>query len=434
MNWSTSFSRKALAVAAMLAFSGTSVAADEPPAQTPRGIAAEKPAEGPSVEIDDGFMVPYTETIPGTDLTFEMIPIPSGDLLLGSPESEANRHEDEGPQVRIAVPPMWVAKHEVTWAEYQKFMQLYGDLKKLQSLTINRTADAGGASADADENAEAWKLIESHAWRGDVTADWNIDAVTSPTPLYDPSTTYMAGDGLDQPAVTMTQFAARQYTKWLSGITGVNYRLPTEAEWEHAARAGTVTAYSFGDDPAELDRFAWFTDNADYATHPVGTKEPNPWGLHDMHGNAAEWTLDQYDPQHYASLGADVLPTWEAVRWPTRTVPRSIRGGSWLDSPEQCRSAARHKSEEDDWKLSDPNLPLSPWWYTEEPAMGVGMRLVRPFATMSNEDKRRAWELDAEELKTDVIARLKEGRGALGQADPKLPAAIEAAEKIGAKP
>jgi hypothetical protein len=242
--------------------------------------------------------------------------------------------------------------------------------------------------------------------------------------------TYMAGDQPDQPAVTMTHYAARQYTKWLSGITGQQYRLPSEAEWEYAARAGTETAYSFGDDPAEIEKFAWLMENSDYETHPVGTKEPNPWGLYDMHGNVAEWTLDEYAADHYEKLGAGPVNASEAVNWPQQLYPRVIRGGSWLDEAPMARSAARHKSEEDEWKLSDPNLPLSPWWYTEEPAMGVGMRLVRPLADLSEEDKQRAWEMDVDELRTDVKARLREGRGALGTADEKLPQAIEAAGKL----
>jgi hypothetical protein len=107
-----------------------------------------------------------------------------------------------------------------------------------------------------------------------------------------------------------------------------------------------------------------------------------------------------------------------------------IRGGSWVDTSEKLRSAARHKSEEEEWKTSDPNLPKSPWWYTEEPAMGVGMRLVRSYAPLTDEDKKRVWEIDAEELADDVKTRLKEGRGAVGNADATLPQAVEAAAEI----
>ena len=182
----------------------------------------------------------------------------------------------------------------------------------------------------------------------------------------------------NQPAVTITPFAARQYTKWLSGILGNNYRLPTEAEWEYAARAGTTTPWSFGDDAGKLEKYAWIDTNGDSKTHPVGTKKPNPWGLYDMHGNVAEWTLDQYYPDAYAKLGAGPVDAKAAVRWPTKLFPRVIRGGSWLEPPAMSRSAARHPSEDREWKLSDPNIPLSPWWFTEEPATAVGMRVMRP--------------------------------------------------------
>jgi formylglycine-generating enzyme required for sulfatase activity len=393
--------------------------AKEPTAGTP-GIAAEKPAEGPSVQVAEGYMVPYKATIPGTDVEFEMVPVPGGEFLIGSPSGEAERSDDEGPQVRIRVEPFWIGKNEVTWGEYKSFMAMYDAFKKLQRLSAN----AGGNSGDD------WKLVQSHAWSGDPATDWGVDAVTSATPLYDPSFTYGAGDDANQPAVTMTQFAARQYTKWLSGIMGQGYRLPSEAEWEYAARAGTTTAYSFGDDPGELDRYAWTEANADYQTHPVGTKKPNPWGLYDMHGNVAEWTLDGYQADGYRTLGAGPVDAKNALSWPTKSFPRVIRGGNWLQEASASRSAARHKSEEKQWKLSDPNIPLSPWWYTEEPATGVGMRIVRPLAALSADDKKRAWEPDVDDLRHDVRDRLREGRGALGIADKRLPAAVEAAEKI----
>jgi len=388
------------------------------------GIVTQRPNAGRFVETPQGFMVPYTTTIPGTDAAFEMIPVPGGEFLLGSPETESGRSDDEGPQVRVRVEPFWIGKCEVTWAEYHAYMSMYEAFKKFQQLSADPPAGAP---------AEALALIRAHAWTGaaDVTPD--VDAVTAPTPLYDASTTYMAGDGDDQPAVTMTPYAARQYAKWLSGVTGCDYRLPSEAEWEYAARAGANTSYSFGDDPEALGDHAWFDENSDYLTHPVGTKKPNAWGLHDMHGNVAEWTLEEYRPQRYQELaaGAEPLAATEIIAWPTKVFPRVIRGGSWLDAADRCRSAARQPSEDGEWKLSDPNRPLSPWWYTEEPAMGVGMRLVRPLVPMSDEDKRRAWEADAEYVNRDVAARLKEGRGVLGKTDATLPAAVEAAQQLG---
>lgn len=390
------------------------------------GIVAEQPADGRFVKVADGYMVPYTETIPGTEVTFEMVPIPGGEFLMGSPASEARRADDEGPQVRVKVEPFWIGKCEVTWAEYKAFMAMYDAFKKLQLLAASR-GQANGDTAAADEN---WRLVRAHAWNGKLEEEWGVDAVTSATPLYDPSFTYGAGDQPNQPAVTMTQFAAKQYTKWLSGITGRDQRLPSEAEWEYMARAGTTTAYSFGDNTGELSDYAWLDDNADYQTHPVGTKEPNPWGVYDVHGNVAEWTLDGYQADAYAQLGAGPVDAPAAIRWPTKVYPRVIRGGSWLDTAEACRSAARHQSEEQEWKLSDPNIPLSPWWFTEEAATGVGMRILRPLKPLAAEDKKRVWEADVDDIRQDVRDRVREGRGALGVADKSLPAAVKAAEEM----
>jgi formylglycine-generating enzyme required for sulfatase activity len=371
-------------------------------------------------------MVPYTETIPGTEVSFEMMPIPGGEFLLGSPPDEAGRADDEGPQVRLKVDPFWIGKCEVTWAEYHAFMAMYDAFKKLQRIAAN-ASQAGGNGTTSDESL---LLVKSHAWDGNLEAEWDVDAVTSATPLYDSSFTYGAGDQPNQPAVTMTQFAAKQYTKWLSRITGRDYRLPSEAEWEYAARAGTTTAFSFGDDVDQLGDFAWFDENADFQTHPVAEKQPNPWGLYDMHGNVAEWALDEYQADAYAKLGTGPSDVAAAVRWPTKLYPRVIRGGSWLDAAPALRSAARLKSEEQEWKLSDPNIPLSPWWFTEEAATGVGMRILRPLKPLSAEVKKRVWDADVDDLRQDVQDRMREGRGALGKADQKLPAAIEAAEQL----
>jgi formylglycine-generating enzyme required for sulfatase activity len=404
-------------------------AAKEPPGTTATpGIVASQPAEGRYVKIDGGYMVPYTEKIPGTDVTFEMIPIAGGEFLMGSPPNEAERNEDEGPQVRVKVAPFWMGKHEVGWGEYQSFMAMYDVFKKLQTLAANR--GKGGDAGDVKDE-QNWRVVRQHAWNGDVEQKWDVDAVTAPTPLYDSSFTYgVGGDKPELPAVTITPFAAKQYTKWLSGVTGSDYRLPTEAEWEYAARAGTTTAYSFGDDPSQLPEYAWFEDNSDFQTHPVGTKKPNPWDLYDMHGNVAEWTLDQYLPEAYAALGNATVDVKKALVAPTKIYPRVIRGGSWYQTAPAARSAARHKSEEQEWKISDPNIPRSPWWYTEEPAMAVGMRVIRPLQPLTAEEKKLAWEPDVEDIREDVRTRLEEGRGALGKADKTLPDAAKAAQEL----
>ncbi len=413
-------------IAAVAALLAVPVFAKDPPPQA-AGLVAEKPAEGPSVAVDGGYMVPYFETIPGTEVRFEMIPIPGGEFLVGSPESEADRNDDEGPQVRVVMQPYWIGKCEVTWAEYKAYMDMYQAFKQLQQLSIN--AAAPGAEATGRE----WDLVRDHARDGKLADQNDLDGVTTPTPLYEPSQTYSAGEEPEQPAVTMTQYAARQYTKWLSGITGRNYRLPSEVEWEYAARAGTTTVYSWGDDAGEADEFAWFDENADYQLHAVGTKQPNAWGLHDLAGNVAEWTLDGYQEDWYARLGPGPVQAAAAMNWPPSLYPRVIRGGGWLDVATGLRVAARLKSEEDEWKLSDPNFPHSPWWYTEEPALAVGMRVVRPLAPMSAEDQKRVWDADVERVRREVKMRLNEGRGALGKPDLTLPAAVEAARELSDK-
>jgi hypothetical protein len=259
-----------------------------------------------------------------------------------------------------------------------------------------------------------------------VTDDNIIDAITAPTELYDPSYTFEFGEEPELPAVTMTQYAARQYTKWLSGVTGHFYRLPTEAEWEYACRGGTDTAYSFGDDPDDLDDFAWYYDNSEDGPSEVGQKEPNPFGLYDMHGNVAEWVLDQMLEDGYEQFTGKKLTAAEALVWPTELTPRVIRGGSWEDDPEALRSAARLGSEEDEWKLEDPNLPLSPWWFTSDPTRGIGFRVFRPLEEPADrQETERYWAIDAEETQDGVDNRMLEGRGVFGLVDPELPAAIK---------
>jgi formylglycine-generating enzyme required for sulfatase activity len=368
-------------------------------ASTRLGVVSERPSSGPFVEIPGGFMVPYEVTIPGTTAKFTMIPIPAGTFLLGSPEAEEGRKDDEGPQVQVTTKPFWMGKYEVTWIEYKSFMKLDEVFKEFNYQGIR-----------------------------EVTEDRKQDAVTAPSSLYDPTFTFEAGDGDDQPAASMTQFAAKQYTKYLSLLTDDFYRLPTEAEWEYACRAGSTTAYYFGDDAEELKKYGWFTDNSNEKRRRQGRKEPNAFGLYDMHGNVAEWVLDAYQEtgyQHWADrkdLQADEFAKSEKL------FPRVVRGGSFEMEAEECRSAARLASDDKGWKESDPNYPKSPWWYTESPAIGVGFRLVRPLESpATREAKEQYWSADVASITSDVENRFMGGKGALGVIDAKL---VEAVEKI----
>lgn len=365
------------------------------------GLVQDQPASGRFVKTDRGFMVPYTATIPGTDITFQMQPIPGGKFLLGSPDGEADRQEDEGPQAEVEVAPFWMGTYEVTWAEYKHYMKMHDLFKKLSAAKLHPITDANQQYV-----------------------------VTAPSNLYDPTFTFQFGEDPRQPAISMSQFAAKQYTKWLSGISGVFYRLPTEAEWEYACRAGTTTAYSFGDDAEQLGEYAWFMDNADESTHKVGEKKPNPWGLFDIHGNVAEWVLDEYTENGYEKLAGKSHAAASAVQWPTKLFPRSIRGGSWDDDAAGCRSSARRGTDDDAYREDDPNFPKSPWWFTTGHGLAVGMRIIRPLDPPADAERGKYWEADIDSIREDAAQRIdNEGRGARGVASPELPKAIEQLQK-----
>lgn len=308
-------------------------------------------------------MESYKVKIPDSRVDFEMVPIPGGEFVMGSPESESSRKDDEGPQIRVKVEPFWMGKYEVTWDEYEIFM--YPDPK------VRRGRKNGSLVVIGEPET-------------------TVDALARPTPPYVDMSFGMGRYGY--PAISMTQHAALMYCKWLTAKTGKFYRLPTEAEWEYACRAGTTTAYHFGDDPADLEDYAWYYDNSDGQYQRVGRKKPNPWGLYDMHGNVMEWTLDQYVPDSYALLsqgGGTIRNPWIK---PVTLYPRVARGGSWDDDPEGLRSAARVSSRPN-WKQQDPQLPKSIWYLTD--AQFLGFRIVRPARTPSPEEMEAYWTTGA---------------------------------------
>ena len=428
------------------------VPAEETSAEVPQGnrpgLVREKPASGRFVKTDQGFMVPYRQTIPGTEISFEMVPIPAGNFLMGSPESEENRVADEGPQGKVSVAAFWMSKHEVTWGEYHVFMDLYARLKQIQGLRYllsdNEQIDLEGKSPQQVKEIKTalarqetarralrvqlespqLKALRKHLERQPE----DVDAITAPTELYEPDITYEYGSDADQPAVTMTQYAAKQYSKWLSKLTGIFYRLPSEAEWEYACRAGTATAYHFGDDVSLLGQYAWYADNSDEVLHTVGTKKSNPWGLYDMYGNVAEWVLDAHDPAGYPTEKKGLSK--DRIAWPLESFPRAIRGGSWESGAAECRSASRLGSRDEEWKEEDPNLPKSPWWFTTDPARGIGFRLVAPLTVPAAEAKSKFWEIDVDAVRWDVEDRLQEGRGVKDNIHRGLPAVIRQLDKI----
>jgi formylglycine-generating enzyme required for sulfatase activity len=190
----------------------------------------------------------------------------------------------------------------------------------------------------------------------------------------------------------MTQLSAKMYSMWMSARTGRFYRLPTEAEWEYACKAGTTTAYHFGDESEKLGEYSWFLNNSYFQYQPVGQKPANPFGLYDMHGNVWEWTLDQYAPP--PSVPPSIKRT-NPLAIPTSLYPRVVKGGSWDDGVKNHRSSSRMASEES-WKQQDPQIPKSVWYHTD--ALFVGFRLVRPREIPSIEEIEKFWPSEEEIL------------------------------------
>ena len=285
-----------------------------------------------------------------------MVPIKGGQFTMGSPATESGRLDDEGPQHLVKISPFWMQECEVTWEQYEPF-----------EYNV--------------EQEKSWEPVIHEA----------ADAVAKPSKPY---IEYSFGMGKDHyPALAMTQHAANKFCEWLSVKTGHFYRLPTEAEWEYACRAGSTNAYSFGNDPKDLPAFAWFDENSGDKYQKVGKKKPNAWGLYDMHGNVAEWCLDQYDPAFYLrGKDAVVVDPWNKA---TRPYPHVIRGGAWgddLGDATKLRCAARAQSKRS-WK-TDPQLPPSIWYL--DSCKWVGFRVVRPLKIPSAEQMFDYWNSGVE--------------------------------------
>ena len=235
-------------------------------------------------------LFPFIETISGTSVKFEMIPISAGTISIN--------------KTAVEIKPVWIGKTEVTWDEYDVYM----------------------LKLEASDNQKLGEL----------------DAIARPTKPYGAPDRGFGHKGY--PALSMTFHAAQEYCRWLSIKTGRKYRLPTEAEWEYACRAGDAKKMS-----AEiLDKHAWFWDNAEDKTHPVATKQPNLWGLYDMLGNAVEWVI-----------GMDGNPI--------------VADGSFKSKVDKLDCGTR-AMQVPFWNRTDPQMPKSKWWLSD--ATFVGFRIV----------------------------------------------------------
>lgn len=308
-----------------------------------------------------GEMKTYELSVPKAgDAKITMVAIPGGEFTIGSPDSEEGHEPDESPQRKVKVDPMWMCEIEIPWAVYRAYYE------------NGHARNKDGTLKEVEPDTEL------------------ADLVAQPTPQYMDmfvNGTFSPDD--EYPAMEMTNHAANKFCQWLSAQTGQFFRLPTEAEWEYACRAGSTTTFFWGDDASQAGDYAWFADNSDYTYQKVKLKKPNAFGLYDMVGNVSEWTLDQYTADAYQKMEDGAVEPWVV---PTQRYPRVFRGGNWNTSVDKLRSASREHSEKD-LKYQDPQVPKSIWYHTD--AQHIGFRIVRPMKTPSAEMMHRYWNTDA---------------------------------------
>lgn len=296
----------------------------------------------------------FTELIPGSTISFNMVAIPGGKFKMGSPENEPYRRPDEGPVKEVEISPFYMAEVEVTWNEFLVFY-----------------SQTGGEGRTTD--------IKTAPLAGEV------DAISGPTPPYgQPDQNWGLGN---RPAITMRYATAETYCQWLSLKTGKKYRLPTEAEWEYACRAGSQTPYFFegdpkkyskdrlinkifGSDTTNIDRYIIYSGNSMAKTQKPDAVKANPFGLKNMLGNVSEFCADWYAPDAYSALNDGI----KDPKGPASGTERVIRGGSFKSEPTEARSAARDFTQDEAWMRTDPQIPKSIWWYSD--CNMVGFRVV----------------------------------------------------------
>jgi len=269
-------------------------------------------------------------TVPGENLAPTMVLIPPGQFLMGSPDTEKDRDSDEGPQHWVTIPkPFAISRCEITLGQFRQFVE---ERSQTDHKPYQTVAEQTGGCNVYD--------LKTQRWNQDKNAHW-------------------ANPGFPQtdkhPVVCIAWQDAKDYADWLSRRTGASYRLPTEAEWEYAARGGTLTSRYWGDDPkkpelacgfanlgdAELSKLDHDPRNAQCSdgfmyTAPVASFRPNHFGLYDMVGNAWEWVEDCWHG-NYQGAPADGS-AWAG----DKDCDRGVRGGSWGLNPQLLRSALRN--------------------------------------------------------------------------------------------
>lgn len=298
----------------------------------------------------------FTEQVPTTSITISMKAIPGGTFLMGSQKGEKFSQPDEQPQRKVSVSAFYMAETEITWDQYWAFYA--------QTMSEGRTPPS--------------KIYANNS-RPDV------DAVSGPTPPFGmPDQGWGMGK---RPAITMTHYAAETFCQWLSLKTGKKYRLPTEAEWEYAARGGTETPYFFEGKPANfsntgfwrrffsadttaINGYIIYANNSKSRTQEPSRVKPNPFGLKNMLGNVLEYCSDWYAEDAYSQMQDGA----KDPKGPASGTEYVVRGGCYADDAANVRCASRAHTEYDKWLKTDPQNPKSIWWFSD--MKGIGFRVV----------------------------------------------------------
>jgi formylglycine-generating enzyme required for sulfatase activity len=297
----------------------------------------------------------FTETVPGTSVAFNMIAVTGGTFKMGSPADEPYRKDDEAPVREVTVSSFYMGEVEVVWSDYEAFFRETRSEGRIDPKVI------------MEKNLNP------------------VDGVSGPTPFYGQVD---QGWGFGKsPAITMSHYAAQTYCQWLSLKTGKKYRLPTEAEWEYAARGNTSTPYFFEGNPKKFTRDRWwnsvfgvdtavintyviYAENSGGRTHHADNVASNPFGLKNMLGNVMEYCSDWYSETAYSETPDKVTDP----RGPESGVEHVIRGGSFTSDAKDLRIACRDYSRTEEWLKTDPQSPKSIWWLSD--CIKIGFRVV----------------------------------------------------------
>ncbi|MCL2073509.1 MAG: SUMF1/EgtB/PvdO family nonheme iron enzyme [Marinilabiliaceae bacterium] len=313
----------------------------------------------------------FKEQIPGTSVSFNMVAIDGGTFEMGSYENEPFRKNNEGPVRKISLSPFFIAETEVTWEMYWAFYS--------ETMSEGRIPPREVLVANEKAKNSIFDIFNK-----DKT-NIEVDAISGPTPPFGFPDQGWGGD--DRPAIMMTHYAAEIFCLWLSQKTGKKYRLPTEAEWEYAARADTKTPYFFEGDPknfsdkgffrkifgadtTNINSFVTYAKNSRNKTGEPSRVRKNPYGLTNMLGNVLEYCSDWYAPDAYSQTDSEIANP----KGPTTGTEHVVRGGYYLSTPEDLRCAARFSTEHENWLKTDPQIPKSIWWYSD--FKGIGFRVV----------------------------------------------------------